>query len=152
MFAFSSCGQWVATAHRTCVRLWRLPSLEQDQEALPLQDRDCVSVIEGFMGDVVDVVWRPDKLEFVTSCWDGSIRAWRVMEDINGPRRVSVQLLWSSGHALLSASGALIHDAIGLSTMNRRLLEQRGATGSASFNQNISQVDTPSHFHSVIIN
>ncbi|KAF9339658.1 hypothetical protein BGZ91_005176 [Linnemannia elongata] len=133
-FAFSSCAQWVATAHRTCVRLWRLPSLDQDQQALPLQDQDCVSVIEGFTKVIVDVVWRPNKLEFVTVSHEGSIRAWRVVEDRDGSGRVSVELVWSSGPAVLVVSGAVLDDVVGLSAINRRLLEQRGATGSALFN------------------
>ncbi|KAG9067049.1 hypothetical protein KI688_012961 [Linnemannia hyalina] len=141
-FAFSSCGQWVATTHDTSVRLWRLPSPDQDQktlplqdqEALPLQDQDCVSVFEGFTGDVRDIVWRPNKLEFATASEEGSIRAWRVVEDSNGPGRVSIRLLWSSGPAVLAASGAVLNDTIGLSAINRKLLEQRGATGSSLAN------------------
>ncbi|KAG9067027.1 hypothetical protein KI688_012939 [Linnemannia hyalina] len=133
-FAFSSCGQWVATAHRTSVRLWRLPSPDQDQEAVPLQDHDCVTIIKGFTGAVNDVVWRPNKLEFVTASDEGSIRAWRVVEDKDGLGRVSVDLVWSSGPAVLVASSAVLGDVIGLGAMNRRLLEQRGATGSVSSN------------------
>ncbi|KAG9067035.1 WD repeats region domain-containing protein [Linnemannia hyalina] len=130
-FAFSSCGQWIATTHLTSVRLWRLPSPDQDQEALPLQDQDCASVIEGFTGDVWDVVWRPNKLEFATAGEEGSIRAWRVVEDKDGSGRVSIRLLWSSGPAVLTASGAVLNDTIGLSTTNHKLLQQRGATGSS---------------------
>ncbi|KAG9066993.1 hypothetical protein KI688_012905 [Linnemannia hyalina] len=133
-FAFSSCGQWVATAHSTSVRLWRLPSLDQDQEAPPLQDQDCVSVIEGFTSDVNDVVWRPNKLEFATASDEGSIRAWRVVENKDGSGRVSVDLVWSSGLAVLVASGAVLNGVIGLGVANRRLLEQRGAKGLASPN------------------
>ncbi|KAF9142515.1 hypothetical protein BG015_000800 [Linnemannia schmuckeri] len=130
-FAFSSYGQWVATAHNTCVRLWRLPSPDQDQQALPLQDQDCVSVIEGFTGAVRDVVWRPNKLEFATASHEGSIRAWRV-EESSESGRVSVHLLWASGPAVLAVSGALLQDAAGLSPINRKLLEQRGATVSSA--------------------
>ncbi|KAG9067040.1 hypothetical protein KI688_012952 [Linnemannia hyalina] len=132
-FAFSSCGQWVATTHRASVRLWRLPSPDQDQEAPPLQDHDCVIVVEGFAGDVSDVVWRPNRLEFATASSEGSIRAWRVV-DSNGSGRVSVRLLWSSGHAVLAASGAVLKDTLGLSVISRKLLEQRGAAGSSSAN------------------
>ncbi|KAG9063885.1 hypothetical protein KI688_003999 [Linnemannia hyalina] len=128
-FAFSSCGQWLATAHSASVRLWRLPSPDQEQEALPLQDQDCVSVIEGFTGVVSDVVWRPNKLEFSTASYEGSIRTWRVVEDSNGSGRVSIRLSWSSGPVVLAASCAVLDDTVGLSVINRRLLEQRGATG-----------------------
>ncbi|KAK3823899.1 MAG: WD40-repeat-containing domain protein [Linnemannia elongata] len=133
-FAFSFCGQWVATAYVTIVRLWKLPSQDQDQQAIPLQDQDCVSVIEGFTSFVNDVVWRPNKLEFTTACHDGTVRAWRVVEDNNRSGRVSVELIWSSGPAMLVASGAALNDVVGLSAMNRRLLEQRGATGLVSPN------------------
>ncbi|KAK5829466.1 hypothetical protein F5H01DRAFT_18818 [Linnemannia elongata] len=133
-FAFSSCGQWIATTHKTFVRLWRLPSPDQDQQILPLKDRDCVSTIEGFTKHVSDVVWRPNKLEFATVCFGESIRTWRVVEDNNGSGRVSVELMWSYGPSSFTASGAILNDVVGLSVANRRLLEQRGATGSASSN------------------
>ncbi|KAG0286518.1 hypothetical protein BGZ96_009380 [Linnemannia gamsii] len=126
-FAFSTCGQWVATAHYTSVRLWRLPSPDLDQQALPLQDQDYVSEIEGFTRAVDCVVWRPNKLEFATVSSEGSIRAWRVMEDTNGSGRASVRLLWSSGPSLLVASGAILRGTVGLSSTNRWLFEQRGA-------------------------
>ncbi|KAG9067048.1 hypothetical protein KI688_012960 [Linnemannia hyalina] len=131
-FAFSSCGQWVATTHSTSVRLWRLLSSYQDREALPLQDQDCMSTIEGFTEAVNDIVWRPNKLEFATTSAEGSIRAWRVVEDSNGSGRVSIRLLWSSGPAVLVASGVILNDVIGLGAMNRMLLVQRSATGPAS--------------------
>ncbi|OAQ28571.1 WD40 repeat-like protein [Linnemannia elongata AG-77] len=126
-FAFSSCGQWVATTHNTTVRLWRLPTQDQDHQTSSLQDQDCVSVIEGFTRAVGDVVWRPNKLEFATASYEGSIRAWRVVEDTNGSGKVCVRLLWSSGPATLATSGAILHDTVGLSPVNRKLLEQRGA-------------------------
>ncbi|OAQ35028.1 WD40 repeat-like protein [Linnemannia elongata AG-77] len=133
-FAFSSCGQWVATTHSNCVRLWRLPSPDQDQEALPLQNQDCVSVIEGFTSNVEDVAWNPTKLEFATASYEGSIRAWRVVDDNDGLGRVSVRLLWSFGPAPLFTSGAVLNDVVGLSPINRKVLEQRGATGSSPAN------------------
>ncbi|KAF9299266.1 hypothetical protein BGZ88_011481 [Linnemannia elongata] len=135
-FAFSSCGQWVATIHNTIVRLWRLPSLDQDLQVLPLHDQDCVSVIEGFTHYVKDIFWRPNNLEFATVSDEGSIRAWRVVESNNGSGRVSVELMWSNGPSSFAASGAILNDVVGLSAMNRRLLEQRSATGSASSSQN----------------
>ncbi|KAK3836394.1 MAG: WD40-repeat-containing domain protein [Linnemannia elongata] len=132
-FAFSSCGRWVATAHGTSVRLWRLPIPDQDQQTLSLQDQDCASVIEGFTKGVYGIVWRPKKLEFATASSEGSIRTWRLVEDKVGSGRISVDLVWSSGPSSFAASGAVFNDVVGLSAMNRRLLEQRGATGSASF-------------------
>lgn len=87
-----------------------------------------MSVIEGFTRTVVDVVWRPSKLEFATASAEGSIRAWQVAEETDGSGRVSVRLLWSSGPATLATSGAIFHDNVGLSSTNRQLLKQRGAT------------------------
>ncbi|KAK5814761.1 WD40-repeat-containing domain protein [Linnemannia elongata] len=130
-FAFSSCGQWVATTHDSCVRLWRLPFSGQDLQALPLQNQDCASVIEGTTY-VKDVVWRPNKLEFATTSYEGSIRAWRMVEDKDGSGGVSVELVWSSGPAVLVASGTVLNDVVGLSAMNRRMLQQSGAKGSGS--------------------
>lgn len=54
------------------------------------------------------------------------------MEDNNGSGRVSVELKWSSGLPSFAASGGVLNDIIGLSAMNRKLLEQRGAAVSAS--------------------
>ncbi|KAG9066999.1 hypothetical protein KI688_012911 [Linnemannia hyalina] len=133
-FASSSCGQWVTTGHSTSVRLWRMPSPDQGQQTLSLQGQVCVSAIEGFTGAVKDLVWRPNKLEFATASYEGSIRAWRVVEDKDGSGRVSVDLVWSSGPAVPVASGAVLNDVVGLSAVNRRLLEQRGATGLTSPN------------------
>ncbi|KAF9309815.1 hypothetical protein BGZ91_007283, partial [Linnemannia elongata] len=126
-FGLSSCGQWAATAHLRCVRLWKLPSPDQDQQELSLQDQDCDLTIEGFTAVVSDVVWRPNKLEFATTSHEGSIRAWKVVEDKDGSGRVSVQLLWSSGSSSLTAFGAALYGVVGLSPINRKLLEQRGA-------------------------
>ncbi|KAK3819071.1 MAG: hypothetical protein JOS17DRAFT_794203 [Linnemannia elongata] len=99
-------GNWnqIATDNGNTAIRWS-PSPDLDQEVLPLDDQDCVSVIEGFAGPVVDAFWRPNRLEFVTS----------------------------------TASGAVLNDVIGLSAMNRRLLEQRDATRLASSNYNIGK-------------
>lgn len=60
------------------------------------------------------------------------------VKDTSG-RVFSVDLVWSSGLAVLAASGAVLNDVIGLSAMNRRLLEQRDATRLASSNYNIGK-------------
>lgn len=46
--------------------------------------------------------------------------------------KVSVQLVWSYGGKGLAASGAVLVDTVGLSAINRRLLEQRGAVGKVT--------------------
>ncbi|KAF9152113.1 hypothetical protein BG015_005740 [Linnemannia schmuckeri] len=70
-------------------------------------------------------------LEFATACQDGSLRVWQVM-DVEGSGSVSVQLKWSSEPSMLAASGIVLNDTIGLSAVNRKLLEQHGATGSSA--------------------
>lgn len=114
-FAYSSCGKWIATAHGPRVRIWEF--------AIP-EYRDCVAAIDCFFGDVSDIVWRPNSLEFATTCSDGSIRAWRVMVQSN---TVSVQQIWGTGCLVLAAPCAILVDALNLSTTNTSLLEQRGA-------------------------
>ncbi|KAG0252427.1 hypothetical protein BGZ95_006644, partial [Linnemannia exigua] len=75
------------------------------------------------------VAWNPVvALEFVTGCWDGSVRVWRIVShNVTDRRDVSVQMLCGNDVALLSAMGLTIKGAIGLSSMNRKLLLQRGA-------------------------
>lgn len=85
----------------------------------------CVAAISDFFGDVTRVVWRPDALEFATASEDGSVRVWKVEGDEES--RVLVKLVWGSGSTGLAASGAVLIDTAGLSPVNRKLLEQRGA-------------------------
>ncbi|KAF9120049.1 hypothetical protein BGW39_011703 [Mortierella sp. 14UC] len=122
--AFSSCGQWVATSHSATIDLWKKVSSES-----LLQDWKHVFVVEGCFNVVVRIAWRPDSLEFATASGDGSTRVWRVVEESG---RASVQLVWGSGEAALVASGAVLNGTVGLSTSNRRLLEQRGSLSESS--------------------
>ncbi|KAG0049225.1 hypothetical protein BGZ89_004311, partial [Linnemannia elongata] len=80
--------------------------------------------IDDCFGDITGIVWRPKEttLEFATACEDGSIRAWRVVED--GEGKMSVKMVWGSGCVGLGASGTVFTNAIGLSATNRKLLEQ----------------------------
>lgn len=113
-FAYSSCGRWIATVHGPRVRIWEF--------ALP-EDRKCMAAIDYFFGDVSDIVWRPNTLEFATTCSDGSIRVWRVMLPSG---TVSVQQIWGTGCLVLAAPRAIFVNTFNLSTTNTRLLEQRG--------------------------
>ena len=69
------------------------------------------------------IVWRPNTLDFLRGCDDGSFRLWRLL-DMAG--KVSMRLVWSSGLAVFVATDAVITDTIGHSTINRLLLKQRG--------------------------
>ncbi|OAQ25866.1 WD40 repeat-like protein [Linnemannia elongata AG-77] len=116
--AFSSCGQWIVIRSERSIRLWNSVA------RYGTQTWRCMAVIEEFFGQVNSVAWRPGLLEFATGCDDGSVRVWKVLERSG---RVSVQMIWSSGPAVLASTGALIANAVGLSTTNRALLKQRGA-------------------------
>ncbi|KAG9071486.1 WD repeats region domain-containing protein [Linnemannia hyalina] len=118
-FAFSSCGQWIASVEDDTVHLWRSP-LE-----VRTQNWDYVLAVEGCLGKIKEIVWRPYKLEFATADMYGSTRAWKVVEESG---RVLVRLVWGTGGGGgLAVSGSLFDDAIGLNTINRNLLKQRGA-------------------------
>lgn len=129
-FGFSTCGRWMATSDGISAHLWKLSLLIDQKQTAPLNDKDCVSVIEGVHGTISEVVWRPNKLEFATTSLEGFIRTWKLVE--GGSGKVSVQLIWTFGPTPLVAPGAVFDNVIGLSLANRRLLEQRGATGSST--------------------
>ena len=116
--AYSSCGEWIATAGKQWARLW---NYTPDPG---LQEWRSVTVIDGFVANITGIAWRPHALELATTCLDGSIRVWKVQKDLN---EVVVQLLWSFGSSVLNASGAMITDVVGLDTISRRFLKQRGA-------------------------
>ncbi|KAF9903270.1 hypothetical protein EC991_004042 [Linnemannia zychae] len=128
-FAFSSCGRWLTTVHDRVVRLWKV--LLDDQEQADQDQNKYVSVIEGFSGTVRGIAWRPNKLEFTTACWDGSLRVWQLMQE-GQTGKVNVQQVWSSGHAVLAASGALLNNKVQLSVTNKKLLQQLGAISSSA--------------------
>ncbi|KAG9071588.1 WD repeats region domain-containing protein [Linnemannia hyalina] len=117
-FAFSSCGQWIASVEENRAHLWRSPLEERPQ------DWKYVLAVEGCLGLIDEIVWRPNKLEFATADVGGSTRVWRVVEE---SARVRVQLVWGTGGSGLVASGSVLDGAIGLNTLNQTLLEQRGA-------------------------
>ncbi|KAF9324527.1 hypothetical protein BGZ91_002900, partial [Linnemannia elongata] len=92
------------------------------QEERP-QDWKYVLAVKGCLRRIGEIVWRPNNLEFATADEGGSIRVWRIVEESG---RVRVQMMWGSGESALVASGSLLDDAIGLNTLNRNLLKQRG--------------------------
>ncbi|KAF9079062.1 hypothetical protein BGX23_005193, partial [Mortierella sp. AD031] len=80
--------------------------------------------VQGFFGRVTSVAWRPNSLELVTGCNDGSLRVWRVVDGLD---EFSAQMVWAAGYDVLAAFGTNVVDAVGLSAVNRLLLKQRGA-------------------------
>ncbi|KAK3830624.1 MAG: WD40-repeat-containing domain protein [Linnemannia gamsii] len=91
------------------------------------------TTIEGFFDVVITVAWRPKTTELATTNEDGSIRTWKVQEESG---HVSAQLLWGHGGTAFTAPGAILVGAVGLSTTNRKLLEQRGAIFESSSSAN----------------
>ncbi|KAK3830275.1 MAG: WD40-repeat-containing domain protein [Linnemannia gamsii] len=117
-FAYSSCGQWIAAAYGPMVHLWTSTSDGEESNWVH------ATTVEGFFGRVRNVVWRPNTTEFATASEDGSIRTWKVQEESG---HVSAQLLWGHGGTAFTAPGAVLVGSVGLSTVGRKLLEQRGA-------------------------
>ncbi|CAO3570158.1 unnamed protein product [Mortierella alpina] len=86
----------------------------------------CSAIILDFHAGVMSVAWNAsaDGSYLSTGCADKSVRVWKVEKTC---QLVSVRLVWSSRHDQLVVSEAKIKDAWGLSSTNRKLLEQRGA-------------------------
>ncbi|KAI7830705.1 hypothetical protein BC939DRAFT_473515 [Gamsiella multidivaricata] len=68
----------------------------------------------------------PNGTYFATGCEDMSVRMWQVIEEED---HYQVRLHWSSMHDRLTVSNTSIQNVQGLSRINMRLLEQRGAAG-----------------------
>ncbi|KAG0048902.1 hypothetical protein BGZ90_007499, partial [Linnemannia elongata] len=71
--------------------LWGATSLL----SVTLQFHPAAAEIDDCFGDITGIVWRPKEttLEFATACEDGSIRAWRVVEDDEGLSATNRKLL-----------------------------------------------------------
>lgn len=124
--AYSPCGQWIASgSDDKSVRLWRR------QQPNETESWSCVSVVRGFFAFVCDIAWNPTgPMEFVTACWDGSVRVWRVSTCKGGG--VVVRQLWGPNFRILCVADMILKDVIGLSPTNKTLLIQRGAVYSRS--------------------
>jgi WD40 repeat protein len=121
--SLSPCGHWIAIECDGSMWLWKLIVRDASQEwELALVMRDVLKYFDC-------IGWRPDALEFVTAGHAGSVHAWKLVETPESGW--SVRLLWSSGRAPFTATDSNIVDVVGLSVMNQRLLEQRGAKGVA---------------------
>ncbi|CAO3574551.1 unnamed protein product [Mortierella alpina] len=112
---FSPSGQQIASgSNDNTVRLW------------DVETGLCLATINDFHGEVRSIAWNAgaDGSYLSTGCHDKSVRMWKV-EAVR--QSVTVRLAWSSRHDQLVVSDAKILNALGLSSMNRKLLEQRGA-------------------------
>jgi WD40 repeat protein len=118
-FSLSPCSQWIAIDCNGSLWLWRLVVKDASQEW------EHVLVIRDILKRFSGIVWGLDALEFATVSETDSIHAWKLVETPDG--RWCVRLMWSSGRTAFTATDANIVDVVGLSAMNHRLLEQRGA-------------------------
>ncbi|KAF9120732.1 hypothetical protein BGX30_002977, partial [Mortierella sp. GBA39] len=117
--AFSSCGRWIVVGYNGGVSIWNFASKDGNQEWT------FITSVHAFLTLVVSVVWRPHCLEFATGCDNGSTQVWRLLSEEGGWK---ARLVWNAGPTALTAFDATISGAVGLSTTNRKLLLQRGAT------------------------
>ncbi|KAK3823224.1 MAG: WD40-repeat-containing domain protein [Benniella sp.] len=98
------------------VRLWDVASGE------------CRATIQDLPGLIWSVAWGPQSgaTYFVTASGNGSVLKWEIMND---EKSIQVRLLWNATNGRLAVTGAVMRDVRGLSSLNRQLLKQRGATG-----------------------
>ncbi|KAG0262217.1 hypothetical protein BGZ95_004063 [Linnemannia exigua] len=115
-YAWSHCERWIATSCQDSVWLWRRSESDKAMEW------NRAFVIRDFRGIINSINWKPNTLEFVTGCNDGSVRVWGLVEKADDVW--SAQLIWGNKCNVLAASGSIISDAIRLSEANRQLLEQ----------------------------
>ncbi|KAG0330212.1 hypothetical protein BGZ99_007073 [Dissophora globulifera] len=86
----------------------------------------CLTVVSDFHGRITPITWNmtPNGTYFATGCEDKSVRMWQVVEEEG---HHCVRLQWSSMHDRLIVSNTSLRGVQGLSGINMRLLEQRGA-------------------------
>lgn len=133
-FGVSSCGQWIAAGCENYVHLWHSSS---DNKS-PTWRR--VGAVPNFFERVKAIVWRPQALEFVVCCVDGSARAWRFREELDG---LSAHLALSIGLAGFEASGAVIANTVDHGEINRKLLKRYGAIDWSSSSSGLEDQGAP---------
>ncbi|KAK3827431.1 MAG: WD40-repeat-containing domain protein [Benniella sp.] len=111
------------------VRLWDVASGQ------------CLAVVQDFNDSVRSIAWSKtlDANYFVTGCEDGSVRMWKVVE-MDGVCRVRVH--WRPVDGVLNLTETSIQDVHGLSQLNKRLLDQRGAVGTPLHTDHLREMST----------
>jgi len=112
---YSRKGDLLASGSRDkTVRLWDVASGE------------CRATIQDLPGLIWSVAWGPlyDATYFVTASGNGSVLKWEIM---NEGEDCHVRLLWNATNGTLAVTGVVMQDVLGLSSLNKQLLEQRGA-------------------------
>ncbi|CAO3565224.1 unnamed protein product [Mortierella alpina] len=120
---FSPSGQQIASgSNDNTVRLW------------DVETAHCLATINSFHAGVVSIAWNAtaEGGYLATHCADKSVRMWKVEGNC---QRMSVRLVWSSRHDRLVVLDTNILNVRGLSSQNRKLLEQRGATSGTSVSE-----------------
>ncbi|BBE08870.1 NTPase-like protein [Mycoavidus cysteinexigens] len=124
--AFSPGGQWLASGSRdNTVRLWSVHT------------GDCQAILQSFVGSVSTVAWQilaDGAVVLATGGDDQAVCLWRVLSNDLGMIG-EIRLEWASRQDNLTATGALIENALNLSPQNKLLLRQRGA-GRAETGEN----------------
>ncbi len=117
-FSLSADGRWLASGGRDhTVKLWSISS------------EQCIATIKGFHEAICSVAWRQTEegeTQLITEGEDKSIQLWQIEEKEGECEAI---LKWKSYYPKtpLTATGARLEGAVGLSEMNTRLLRQRGA-------------------------
>ncbi|KAG0077622.1 hypothetical protein BGZ90_006840 [Linnemannia elongata] len=102
-FAFSSCGQWIATCYGNWVWLWNCDSDSDGRSQVWTRE----ALIRGLVGEVVCVAWRPGTLDLVTGSVEGSICLWRLQME----PEIAVVQVWGLGPAALITTDAVFEEA-----------------------------------------